>query len=325
MTLTAGPSEQDIADAAVDWCVRLHDADCTAKDRAAFEHWLALDPRHRQEYQRVERTWQLSGLIPAQASLVTRRTRRRRRGPLAAVALVILGTSLAGWSGWELGWLPNDYHRYQAEHELRRLILPDGSELELDQRSTLSFANFKDRRQLWLSQGSAYFHASPDREHPFQVKAGQVTVTVTGTRFSVRELGDEVRVTVAEGSVKVASSAHGEDAILTPGTQARYRAGLAEPEVGAVDLDTALAWRSGRLVLNDLTLAEALPLINPYLDSPLVLADATTGQLRVGGVFGTGNLPALVKGLPQILPVTIQAEADGRLKITRRAPAAKNP
>lgn len=324
MTPPAGPSDQDIADAAVDWCIRLHDSECSAADHAAFDRWLAQDPRHRQEYQRVERTWQLSGLIPAQASRAPNRVRRRPHRPWATAALLLLGFALAGWGGWEQGWLPNDYHRYQAEHGLRRVLLPDGSELELDQRSTLSFANFKDRRQVWLSQGSAYFHASHDALHPFQVQAGQVMVTVTGTRFSVRALGDEVRVIVAEGSVKVASHADGEDAILTPGTQARYRAGQDRPEVGSVDLDTALAWRSGRLVLNDLTLAEALPLINPYLDHPLVLADAATGALRVGGVFGTDNLQALVQGLPQILPVTVQSATDGRLKIARRATAAKS-
>lgn len=323
MTPSAGPSDPDIADAAVNWCIRLHDAECSASDRAAFQRWLARDPRHAQEYQRVERTWQLSGLIPAQASQVPHSFRRTRR-PLATAAMLLLGLVLAGWGGWEQGWLPNDYHRYQAEGELRRLILPDGSELELDQRSILSFANFKDRRQVWLSQGSAYFHASHDQAHPFQVKAGQVTVTVTGTRFSVRALGDEVRVTVAEGSVKIASHADGEDALLTPGTQARYRKGQDRPEIGAVDLNTALAWRSGRLVLNDLTLAEALPLINPYLERPLVLADAATGELRVGGVFGTGNLQALVQGLPQILPVTVQAAADGQLKIARRTTTAKS-
>lgn len=323
MTPSAGPSDPDIADAAVDWCIRLHDAECSASDRAAFQQWLARDPRHAQEYQRVERTWQLSGLIPAQASRAPRSVRRPRR-PLATAAMLLLGLVLAGWGGWEQGWLPNDYHRYQAEREIRRLILPDGSALELDQRSTLSFANFKDRRQVWLSQGSAYFHASHDQAHPFQVNAGQVTVTVTGTRFCVRALGDEVRVTVAEGSVKIASHADGEDALLTPGTQARYRKGQDQPEIGAVDLDTALAWRSGRLVLNDLTLAEALPLINPYLERPLVLADAATGELRVGGVFGTGNLQALVQGLPQILPVTVQAGADGQLKIARRTTTAKS-
>ena len=323
MTPPAGPSDQDIADAAVDWCIRLHDAECSASDRAAFERWLARDPRHLREFQRVERTWQLSGLIPAQASPVPKRVARRPRRPLAAAAILLLGGALAGWGGWELGWLPNDYHRYQAERELRRLVLPDGSELELDQRSSLSFANFKDRRQIWLRQGSAYFHASQDAAHPFQVQAGGVTITVTGTKFSVRALGDEIQITVAEGSVKVARGTDAEDALLTPGTQARYRAGAAQPEVGAVDLDTALAWREGRLVLNDLTLAEALPLINPYLARPLVLADADTGRLRVGGVFATDKLQALVRGLPQILPVTVYPETDGRLKIAQRPVPAK--
>uniref|UniRef100_UPI0021D8D7B0 FecR family protein n=1 Tax=Pseudomonas sp. RIT-PI-S TaxID=3035295 RepID=UPI0021D8D7B0 len=291
---------------------------CTAQERRAFEAWLAASPRHAEEYGQFERLWQAAGqLKPRQAPAPRRTAMAGWRQPLRAVAMVLVGVPLLAWSGWEAGWLPNSYHRYQAENERRQLTLPDGSEVELDLRTGLSFANFKDARQLDLTRGVVYVHASHSAEHPFKVKAGRVTVTVTGTRFSVWAFNDEVMVTVAEGAVKVRSHGDGDDAVLTPGTQAHYRPGDASPSVGPADLDSALAWRGGRLVLQDMPLAQALPLINRYLDQPLVLADAATGGLRIGGVFSTSNMPALVTGLPKVLPVTL-SQGEGSLRVSLR-------
>ena len=56
-------------------------------------------------------------------------------------------------------------------------------------------------------------------------------------------------------------------------------------------------------MLDNLSLSDALPLINRYLDTPLVLADSATGKLRIGGVFNTQDIDRLVTSLPKVLPV----------------------
>jgi len=88
--------------------------------------------------------------------------------------------------------------------------------------------------------------------------------------------------------------------------------------VTEVDTNAVLAWRENKLVLNDLPLSEALPLINRYLNEPIFLTDNALGKLRIGGIFNTDNMQALVKSLPQVLPVQLTRKTDGKMVIERR-------
>ncbi len=205
-----------------------------------------------------------------------------------------------------------------AESNVRHAVLPDGSEVELDLNTQLSFANFKDIRRVSLDRGEAYFHVTHDSAHPFVVKAGNGSITVTGTRFNVWKYQDNVVVTVTEGSVKVRSEGSGNDSSLTPGMQASYYPGLLQPLVEAVDTRQTLAWREGRLVLDDLPLSKALPLINRYLDAPLVLGDRSAAKLRIGGIYSTRDIRSLVDALPKVLPVDLEHREDGSIRISSR-------
>ncbi|WP_134414574.1 pyoverdine signaling pathway anti-sigma factor FpvR, partial [Pseudomonas aeruginosa] len=232
------------------------------------------------------------------------------------LALLMLPT--AGYLGWLQGWIPSNYQRYEAEGNVRHAVLPDGSEVELDLNTQLSFANFKDIRRVSLDRGEAYFHVTHDSAHPFVVKAGNGSITVTGTRFNVWKYQDNVVVTVTEGSVKVRSEGSGNDSSLTPGMQASYYPGLLQPLVEAVDTRQTLAWREGRLVLDDLPLSKALPLINRYLDAPLVLGDRSAAKLRIGGIYSTRDIRSLVDALPKVLPVDLEHREDGSIRISSR-------
>ena len=73
----------------------------------------------------------------------------------------------------------------------------------------------------------------------------------------------------------------------------------------------SLAWRSGKLVLDNLALNEALPLINRYLNNPLMLADSGTGSIRVGGIYNIKELNNLASTLPKVLPVYLTRNKEG--------------
>ncbi|MCY1463394.1 hypothetical protein D9M71_812830 [compost metagenome] len=64
--------------------------------------------------------------------------------------------------------------------------------------------------------------------------------------------------------------------------------------------------------LDDVSLRDALPLINRYLDQPLSLADEAAGELRIGGIYDTADLEQLVIALPRILPVKLLHAGDAR-------------
>ncbi|WP_240921785.1 FecR family protein [Metapseudomonas otitidis] len=340
MNKATSPATSDpLVEVAAHWCMRLHAEDCTAEERAEFQAWIDSDPANALEYAEMLEIWELSAHLPPStvpSGSAARPTPPRlapppqqrpappvrRRGFLArharALALAVVGLPLAAYSGWLAGWVPDSYHRYSADTSIQRFTLGDGSEVELNLGSRLSYASFIDQRRVELSRGEAYFHVSRDTQHPFVVNAGEGSITVTGTRFNVWTYQDNVVVTVTEGSVKVRSARHGNDSNLSPGMQAAFRPGDLQPHVGAADTSKALAWRNGKLVLDDLPLADALPLINRYLDHPLVLGDASVGEQRIGGIYSTQDIGNLVKALPKVLPIRLATRGDGRVVIHAR-------
>ncbi|HEY0287030.1 MAG TPA: FecR family protein [Pseudomonas sp.] len=312
------PSKSRLSDEAAHWCMRVHESDFGDQERERFDHWLASDPAHKREFDAMMEIWTLSEFLPtAPLPVPEPDTRRRSRRPLLAAALLALGLPLIGFIGWEQSWIPSSYQRYQSDASIHTVTLPDGSRVQLNLASSLSFANFKDRRSVTLNQGEAYFEVTHDANHPFIVNAGQGQIRVTGTHFNVWTYRDQVVVTLTEGSVKVINDRNRPDqaADLSPGMQASYDLRNNPPQISVASAATALAWRDGKLILDDLTLSDALPRINAYLNSPIRIADRNTAQLRIGGIYNTSEIAGLVQNLPKVLPVSLNRNDEGETVI----------
>ena len=306
-----------ITDAAAHWCMRLHASDCTAQERLAFDQWRDAHPLHAVEYEAMLDIWEVAGDLPRPDAIVPAvrikpATPWRTVGIAAAVCALAL--PLAAYSGWNLGWLPDSYQHFEAGDTVRQVTLNDGSRVELNLGSELTFSNYKDHRRVTLDKGEAFFSVSHDTAHPFIVRAADGRIRVTGTQFNVWMYEDQVRVNLIEGSVLVSSNDDlpGDGLRLGPAMQARYRHGDFTPQISQTYAnDNSLAWRSGKLVLDDLALSDALPLINRYLDKPLMLADNSTGSIRLGGIYNIKELNSLVASLPKVLPVYLTRNKDG--------------
>jgi transmembrane sensor len=315
---TLSEAEYDaITDAAAHWCMRLHAVDCTDAERQAFKQWHDADPLHAFEYQAMLEIWAVADHLPRVESAPAApapRPRSRWSRLAVAAAVFVVGLPIAAYTGWNLGWVANSYQRFEAGASVRHVTLGDGSEVELNLGSELVFANYKNERRVTLEKGEAFFDVSHDKQHPFVVRAGQGQVRVTGTRFNVWMYQDQVRITLLEGSVRVTSNQafSRDDLPLSPGMQASYKAGDHQPQVREIaPNDSSLAWRNGKLVLDNLALSDALPLINRYLDRPVMLADNSTGGLRIGGVYNISEVQNLVPSLPKVLPVYLTQNKDG--------------
>jgi transmembrane sensor len=308
--------------AAIDWCVRLHDDDVSAAEREAFQRWHDADPTHAAEYAKACTIWQVSAALPATRA-VSRQPRRARRSAgrvlarAAVVALAIGGCWAAGWVG---GYLPGSVRYYAAQQEARQLVLPDESQIDLNRRSTLWYVEYRNQRHVRLTDGEAFFSVFHDANRPFIIRADNTDIRVTGTQFNVWTAPLRTTVTVSQGTVLVSpltnETADSQAAELTLGMQAVLTPGQML-QLNRVNPQQEAAWRTGKLVLDDIALRDALPLINRYLDVPLTLGDATAGELRIGGSYKTAELEELVRALPQILPVQLQRAANSRLLSSR--------
>lgn len=153
---TLSEAEYDaITDAAAHWCMRLHAADCTDDERRAFKQWHEAHPLHAFEYEAMLEIWDVAEHLPRPESTVVapiRQASRSWRQYAVAAGVCALALPLAAYTGWNLGWLPDSYQHFTATDNVRQVTLSDGSQLELNLNTDLTFSNYKDERRVTLKK-----------------------------------------------------------------------------------------------------------------------------------------------------------------------------
>lgn len=169
------------------------------------------------------------------------RSRRRSRWVWAPV----IATALVAVAGWIYVAVPVSVTAPAGAFVT--VALPDGSDVELNSGSALSYARgfwrlpfvAADERTVQLS-GEAYFDVERGAR-PFVVETADARVRVLGTAFNVRSRDDAgTIVTVEEGRVEVLGAT--EAVVLGAGQRSRVVGGTpSAPEEAAVT--QAMVWR----------------------------------------------------------------------------------
>lgn len=319
-----------VRDEAANWFALSNDRPLNAEEQARFDHWLAEDAQHADEYRALQQIWGAADQLPKerlQALLfeaVPTPLAPRQRGQSAvlryavAASVVAVAVSAALWFGLNSA---NDYSGQFATAfgERKQVTLPDGSVVNLNSRTQMAVHFVRGQRQVVLSTGEAMFSVQHDPSRPFVVEAGRGRVTVTGTRFDVRRDPTQTLIAVESGTVKVnGADGNGDSVVLTAGLGSRVDASGHVAAASAVNTAAIVAWRSGKLVFNDAPLSEVVQEVSRYRQQPLVVAAGKAASLRLTSVFKTDDTDALLRALPSILPVSVRTLADGSQEIISR-------
>ncbi|WP_273822509.1 FecR family protein [Pseudomonas asplenii] len=311
-----------VREEAAAWFVRVQEAPLSAVQQAEFDAWRNRHPLHQEEFDLLQGLWSATDLLPrarlqALCEVPPERSRRRpllRYAVAAGVLAVAVGLGL--FSGLNH---PAPYSATFATvlGERRQVALPDGSVIDLNSRSRVRVSYERDRRSVELEQGEALFSVEHDSSRPFVVQTGVGKVTVTGTRFDVRRDPTQTRVVVEAGTVRVQGRNARDDEFvsLTAGLGTRVDAQGNVAAAQAVDPGELTAWRSGKLVFNNASLADVVAEVSRYRDRPLTVANPAVGNLRLTSVFKLNDTDALLNALPNILPVAVRSRADGSQEI----------
>lgn len=94
----------------------------------------------------------------------------------------------------------------QADNGVKVIDLKDGSKVWLNENSQLELAaDFNQSERNVILQGEAFFDIAKNQEKTFNIKTGNITVSVLGTSFNVKENNNQLTVSVISGKVKVES------------------------------------------------------------------------------------------------------------------------
>lgn len=318
------PGDDEIRERAAYWLTRIHSGESTHAEVDACAAWRRADPAHDRMYRSMDYVWRASQHLPQKQlrTLLERdapsRSRRRFAYGAGAVSAAVIGTLAAtGLPSLRSGPAQYEATFDTALGERRQIALPDNSVMDLNGKTRLRVALYDDRRQVELLAGEAFFSVRRDASRPFTVHAGEVLVTVTGTRFDVRRDADSVDVSVESGSVNVATGPWWRKTRrdLTADQAVRVAADRRLSDVTRVTTQNITAWREGKIVFKDAPLIQVVAEVNRYLALPAQFDSTPLADFRISGVFNLDAPQAVLEALPAIAPVRVLRMPDGALRI----------
>lgn len=316
---------QKLEEAASGWLARRDAGELQGAEEQAFFVWLQASPAHRVAFLRLEAAWREAGRLQV-----------LRAGTPAQPEQVALPPPTEGRPGGERGWMlarlaascallavlvasvwqfRSDGDAYRtAVGGLATVPMPDGSSAILNTASEIQLSLTDTERRVNLRQGEAFFDVAKDTKRPFIVDAGKQRIVAVGTAFAVYRDGDDVRVVVTEGTVRVEQV--GAVATLPVTYLSAGAVAIASPdgtlvqEQPPVDVDALLGWRQGFLVFRDITLQAAVVEFNRYNARKLHIEDPALASIRIDGSFRATNIDAFVRLLEEGFSISVHDDGD---------------
>lgn len=226
----------------------------------------------------------------------------------AAVAVLSIGF-------WQYNRTPSMQAYATHYGEMRRQLLPDGSEVILNANTTINYKNRTEGsdREVWVN-GEAFFHvkktAHKDR---FIVHTGHFDVIVTGTQFNVLNRNSKNNVLLKEGSVTISSPE--QEIKMTPGEYVEFNnTGIQKKAINSAPV---LAWTDHRFIFENTPMKEVASQITDLYGLQVTLEGPKTDTATISGIMLNENLDIFVKTL-QALPEFEINRSEKQLTIRRK-------
>jgi len=322
--LTGEISEQALREAS-DWFARLDGGDATAEEHLRLADWLALRPEHRRAYDYVCDTWRISTdayELPAmQRKAVSHVPIRRGLAwggglALAAAIVVAVGLGLRAQQPWIAQYRT-------AVGEIRTVPLSDGTTLALNGATALTVKFTHGMREVELSAGEVFVTVGRDPARPFQLHAGGRVIQDIGTAFDVDMKGQDVDVSVGEGTVMVSAppEAPATDRVtLRKGQTVTYTANRILSAPRAIAAQQVGTWQVGILSYDQMPLEWLVADLNRQFGDSIAVPDPGLAAMPVTLTLKLHDRDATVATLEKLLPIRAVARSAGAVELVRAQP-----
>jgi transmembrane sensor len=346
-SLQFDPGEgRTLQEQAASWAMRDMDRPLDARLVAAREAWLNERPEHREAYTQAIRALGIVAANMADPAVMALRRKALKASPMGpmsseiggrlaaglAVCAIVIAIGVGLWisetHSQRLGGTPQTpvarVGRVYSTSVGQRLTipLPDGSLVTLDTASAVRIRYTVGERSVDLMQGQALFKVAKHQPAPFQVYAGDQRITALGTVFDVRIELDRVRVSLLEGSVRVASvspsdlGAPQREVVLDPGQALEQRGAIVR--VANINPTRTKSWIDGVLDFDDEPLASAVAEVNRYSEHKIILEGVEIPALRISGIFTAGDTERFAQTMAELFSLQVAHDTTGQIILSRR-------
>lgn len=301
----------DIVTVAIDWMVKLQSGTATDQEREACRRWRAEEAHHEQAWQRLQSLCERVSTLPsalAHGSIGDGDSRQRhnRRFAVKAVCMAMAVGLVAAGGSEVVPWRAMMAEYSTRAGERRRVLLADGTVVELNTATAIDTAYDEQRRVVRLHRGEVLVSTAHERGRtyrPFMVHTRLGQARALGTRFQVRDSEAGMRVAVFEGAVEFRPAGAPLAIRIDAGRQGLFdRQGL----VGGLSAanEEAVAWTDGFIVADRMPLRELVAELDRGMPGKL-RCDPAIADLTISGVFPIDQPARILAAIARTLPVQI--------------------
>lgn len=328
------PDRSPIEEEAARWVVRHDEGPLTPVEQAQFDAWRQTSPAHADTFARLSGHWDdldvLAALAdtPAENPLWKRPALWAGVAAAAAVAFAVIvglpqfmGTTS---SAPQIAERPGVGVYKTALGDQEKITLADGSVVTLNTASRIEARMNDNERTIRLLEGEAFFEVAHDPSRPFSVYAGDGVTVAVGTAFSVRLEKNSVEVVVTEGKVsysRVAEVPAPEPvAFVAAGETGLFGDSVIIDRIDLEAIDRKLSWIDGKLIFSGDPLSSVVADISRYADIRFEFDTQDLADMRVGGVFGLGEVDDMLEALETNFGVRAERIGERLVRIVSREP-----
>ena len=218
----------------------------------------------------------------------------------AAIAILAIGLSCTAYIiGYQESSAPVEValiEKSNAKGRKTTFNLPDGTIVKLNSSSRLQFPKYfdEDKREVIL-EGEAFFDVTKNKEKPFIIKSGKITITVLGTSFNVNAYpdSDQIQVSVVTGKVKVESDGKKTDVetvFLDPNKKAIYEKANGSLTTSSFLIEEDLAWKRGVVIFKNADADDVIQKLEEWYGVKIEIENKSSKKWDLSAKFENENL-----------------------------------
>ena len=339
------PNKELLHEQAAAWIARMDEDTMNAEDIAELKQWVNQSEAHKKILLHSARVWDRMDVMAGLSELLSLDDIPAKRKPLAVPVMAAIAASL-----FCLGILVYYYYGGDLQPEFQQspvaverqapvfhetvvgetdvVSLDDGSIVKLNTATRIQVDISETRRNVTLLEGEAYFEVARNEDTPFVVNAGKTVIQALGTAFSVYKLADQIEVTVTEGLVQVKHDSEAgqissewrlEPVLLRAGQllQVNRPGGQEIQEIETAEVARRLLWQQKMLAFDGNTLQQVIDEFSRYTSFNLIISDAETASIRVGGYFRSDDIAGLLTSLEENFAISVKQVATNTFELQK--------
>lgn len=185
--------------------------------------------------------------------------------------------------------------------------LSDGSVITLNKNTEISYPEkFSGKTRNVKMKGEAFFSVKPDKTKPFIINANDVTITVVGTSFNVKNYDSSTQIIVESGIVRV--SYKNKIIELVKGEQVMIKKDETDLEKVKTKDSLYNYYRSHAIICNATPLPDVVRTLNEAYNVNIVLQDASLQQLQISTTFKNEDIDTIISIIQQTFDLRVTKE-----------------